>query len=609
MQASTRWATQKTALPLILLAAVVQGWALYGLHHAIKYSHWPATNQAALIPSYALALFIPVTVQLFAEYARAGIFWRFVAILGAAFVYFGWHFGAHISGTPADYGAAEGYLPLALLSGIVWLLVLPFVQSRLTTGQWASRYSALFINAWHNKLMLAEAALFTGLFWLLLFLWQMLFHLLKIDYFRELFQEPIFIYPVTALTFGCAIHLIGSITQLTSVVLEQLLNVLKWLATLAALILALFTVALVLSLPGLLFTGEKAIGATWLLWLLAVMVLLLNAAYRDGSVPQPYPNWISNGLRAVVPLMMIIASTALYALIVRSRHYGLTVERVWALVVSGAGLLYSTGYSIAAVKKGPWLGAIARVNVAVALALIAVISAALTPILSPYRLSADSQFRLVQEKGLQAIDDDDRRRHSGSPFPRNTPLHYLRFDAGRYGQVRLKELADAYAGTDAEEIRRLATAMLAQKNRWERVASTNVSEMLSKLILFPAGRTLDPDLADKLAADLRAPGNDIALRISSEQSAAGIFIDLNNDGIDEFVFLTPFRGRAYENRLGHWQYLGDVSLRADDPSNLSLAGAKRDLIAELSKGNWSAKPSKWSELVVGTRRYRLNAPE
>jgi hypothetical protein len=609
MQASTRWAPQKTALPLILLAAVVQGWALYGLHHAIKYNHWPATDQAWLIPSYVLALFIPVTVQLFAEYARSGIFWRFVAILGAAFFYFGWHFGAHISGAAADYGSAEGYLPLALLFGIVWLLVLPFVQSRLTTGQWADRYSALFINAWHNKLMLAEAALFTGLFWLLLFLWQTLFHLLKIDYFRELFAEPIFIYPVTALTFGCAIHLIGSITQLTTVVLEQLLNVLKWLATLAALILALFTVALVLSLPSLLFTGEKAIGATWLLWLLAVMVLLLNAAYRDGSVPQPYPSWISNGLRAVVPLMVIIALTALYALIVRSRHYGLTVERVWALVVSGAGLLYSIGYAIAAVKKGPWLGTIARVNVAVALALIAVISAALTPVLSPYRLSADSQFRLVQENGLQAIEDHEKRRGNDPRLRRNSALQYLRFDAGRYGQVRLKELADSYAGADAEVIRRSATAMLVQKNRWESVAHTNVAEMLSKLTIFPAGRTLDPGLTEKLSADLQVPGNDLALRISSEQSAAGIFIDLNNDGIDEFVFLTPLRGRAYENRLGYWQYLGDVWLRSDDPSNLAFAAGKRDLIAELANGTWSAKPAKWSDLVIGAHRYRLNAPE
>ena len=57
-----------------------------------------------------------------------------------------------------------------------------------------------FTNAWRNKLMLAEAVLFTGLFWLLLFLWQALFHLLGIDYFRNLFEEPIFIYPPLGLS-------------------------------------------------------------------------------------------------------------------------------------------------------------------------------------------------------------------------------------------------------------------------------------------------------------------------------------------------------------------------------------------------------------------------
>src|SRR5271170_1081067 len=319
MEMPTSSPPDKTALPLILLAAVIQGWALYGLHHAVKFTHWPATNHALLIPLYALAIFIPASVQLLARYARFATAWRFIALLSAAFFYFGWHFGAHISGSIADpYPGVDGDLPQALLFGIIWLLVLPFVQTRLTTGRWARDYRSLFTHAWHNKLMLAEAALFTGLFWLLLFLWQMLFHLLRIDFFRELFEEPIFIYPVTALAFGCAMHLIGSITALTGVVLEQLLNVLKWLATLAALILGLFTAALVLNLSSLVFTGQKAIGATWLLWLSAVMVLLLNAAYRDGSVPQPYPKWISQCLRAMVPLTVIVALTALYALIVRS---------------------------------------------------------------------------------------------------------------------------------------------------------------------------------------------------------------------------------------------------------------------------------------------------
>jgi hypothetical protein len=344
MEEEAESSSARNALPFILLAAVVQGWALYGLHHAIGNHHWPATDQAWLVALYALAVFVPLTVQLLAEHVRAAALWRLIAILAAAYFYFGWHHGAAVAaGGKAPLRGVDEYFPIAFLLVVLWLLALPFVQSRLTAGRWTIQYGALFADAWRNKLALAEAALFTGLFWLLLFLWQTLFHMLGIDYFRELFQEPIFVYPVTSLTFGCALHLIGSIKRLTSVVLEQILNVLKWLGLLAGVILACFTIALVFKLPGLLFTGQKAIGAAWLLWLVAVVVLLLNAAYRDGTVSQPYPKWIAGFLRVVVPLTTIISLTALYARLMRSRHYGLTVERVWAFIVAVAALLYSAG--------------------------------------------------------------------------------------------------------------------------------------------------------------------------------------------------------------------------------------------------------------------------
>jgi|SRR5882672_2126103 len=102
MEEAARSSSAKTALPLILLAAVVQGWALYGLHHAISNHHWPATDQAWLVALYALAVFVPVTVQLLAEQARAAALWRLVAILAAAYFYFGWHHGASV----APQGAA-----------------------------------------------------------------------------------------------------------------------------------------------------------------------------------------------------------------------------------------------------------------------------------------------------------------------------------------------------------------------------------------------------------------------------------------------------------------------------------------------------------------------
>src|SRR5262249_29205861 len=155
-----------------------------------------------------------------------------------------------------------------------WLLVLPFVQARLIEGHWRCRYELLFSTAWNNKLTLAEAAAFTGLFWLLLGLCAQLFRMLGVHFFAELFREPLFVYPITSIVFGTALHLIGSLERLSRVLLEQILNVLKWLALLAGLILALFTATLIFRLPPMIASGEKAIAAQWLLWLVAVTVLL-----------------------------------------------------------------------------------------------------------------------------------------------------------------------------------------------------------------------------------------------------------------------------------------------------------------------------------------------
>jgi Domain of unknown function (DUF4153) len=586
------------ALPFILLAAVIQGWSLYGLHHSLEFHHWPATNQGWLMALYALAVFVPLTVQMLADHARGAPMWRLVAILAAGYFYFGWHHGAAVfPGGPELFRGADEYFPFALVLIVLWLMALPFAQVRLATGRWAIQYPALFANAWRNKLTLAEAGLFTALFWLLLFLWQMLFHMLGIDYFRELFREPIFVYPVTSLTFGCALHLIGSIERLTAVVLEQLLNVLKWLGLLAGAILVLFTVALVFKLPGLVFTGQKAIGAAWLLWLIAVVVLLLNAAYRDGSVPQPYPKWMAQFLRLAVPLTVIVSLTAIYALSMRSRQYGLTVERIWGFVVAGAALLYSAGYSIAALGRGAWLAGMSRVNVAVAIALIAVLSAALTPLLSPYRLAADSQFRLIRAKGLAVMDD---KHPKGIAFTQNSPLQYLRFDSGRYGLVKLQELADSPMGIDADGVRQAAKRLLAQKNRWEFQPASDTAVVLGKLHTYPAGRTLDQDLKDKLITDLAKPENRFSFQDLSEERVVGIYIDLAGSGADDFVLLTANHGLVYEHREAGWALVADA--------NPSFIGPqwKSGLLDELAKGNVSTAAPKWKELTIGSRTFRVS---
>jgi hypothetical protein len=474
------------------------------------------------------------------------------------------------------------------------LHLLPFVQSRLAAGRWTLDYQPLFTFAWRNIIGLAEATLFTALLWAILGLWQTLFHMLGIDFFRELFTKPIFVYPVTAIAFGCALHLIGSIDRLVSAVLEQVLNVLKWLATVAGVLLTLFTIALIARLPGLVYTGHRAIGAGWLLWLVAVVVLFLNAAYRDGRVERPYPKGIAQALRFCVPLMVVVAATAFYALMVRTEHYGLTLERVWAFIVASAALIYALGYAAAAFRKGPWLGAIARVNVIVALALLVAVGLALTPVLSPYRLAANSQYQLVLEGRYEPPD----------PKARGTAAFaYLRDSAGEYGRRKLELLSKLQNHPDAARLREWAAQALKQKSPWERQfpPSVDPKDVMARLAIYPAGRALEGDLAQTLGSDWASRS---FFAPNYPGTVAGIFADLDGDGVDEFILLAPGGGPVYRNRSGHWVHIGQAYWRRP----MSAPGGLWDAIhAELDKGAIAVTEPEWKDLSVGTYRFRIDS--
>lgn len=598
MEDATRSGAAERSLPFILLVAVIQGWALYGLHHAVVGKHWPATHPGWLFAFYGVALFVPITLQLLAGFMRRRDLWIIVAALAAAYYYFGWHHGsAVLLPLPDDPFRNEGGLfALGIEACVLWLMLLPFIQARLIAGRWNAHYPTLFSSAWHNTLVLAEGALFTGLFWLLLALWAALFHMLGIDFFRDLFREPIFIYPVTALTFGIALHLIGSIDRLTSVVLEQVLNVLKWLAIVAGVILTLFTLALIVKLPGLVTSGQRAIGAAWLLWLVAVIVLLLNAAYRDGTVAKPYPNAIAQMLRWIVPLTVIVALTAIYALVVRADKYGLTVERVWAFIVASAAVIYAIGYSIAAFDRGGWFARMSRINVIAALALIATIACALTPILSPYRLAANSQFRRAQlPLDLSSPPNDERYRLGWQ----STPFQYLRFEAGRYGIDRLKTLSAFEVGPQATRISKAARNALAQKHRGDAVAAIDPDAFVLGLRLFPEGQSMDSELAAAVKRAVQTQGERFAMR--DESTPAGVFIDLNGDASAEFVMMNRYGGLAFTRREAGWEKFGRFYSGYDDAS-------WRAVLRNLESGQFEAVSPEWKELQIGEKRIRV-APE
>jgi hypothetical protein len=178
-----------------------------------------------------------------------------------------------------------------------------------------------------------------------------------------------------------------------------------------------------------------------------------------------------------------------------------------------------------------------------------------------------------------------------------TPLQYLRFDAGKYGLAKLQALTRLQTGPRADRIRQLAQEELARKERWGMQPASGIAEAVAGLKIFPAGRTLDRELTDELVADLHNPVHGFAYA-RFDDDAAGVFIDLNGDKIDEFVFLGSHRGLVYEMRAGHWVFASDL-LRQGGPGKL-------DVIGELTKANLSADAPKWSDLVLGGYRFRVN---
>jgi hypothetical protein len=577
-------------LALILAAAVVQGWALFGLHHALAEQLWPSNEPGWLFALYAVAVLVPVTVELLAARLRERATWILVAVLAVAFFYLGWHHGAAVVALPGkDLAWAGESFQLGFVLLVLWILVMPFIQARLEVRAWTASYHYLFAYAWRNAVSLFEAAVFTAVFWLLLELWQLLFTMLGMGFFRELFAEPVFVYPVTALVFGCALHLIGSIDRFFSAVLEQILNVFKWLGTLTGALLALFTLALILQLPDLVFTGHKAISAVWLLWLAAVVVLFLNAAYRDGAQGRPYPAWIAFALRLVVPLSVVIALTALYALRVRAQRYGLTVERVFGLIVAAAALCYSLGYSLAALNRRAWFGGVARVNVLVALGLMLVLALVLTPVLSPYRLAASSQYRRILAGKLE---EEPHSLQGESAF------HYLRFEAGAYGRGRLEELARLQNHADAARIRERAAAALKQTSPWQPAPARSPADLVSRLQLFPQGSSLQTGLAERLRFDLDTTGTNNYCVVADGTQLTGLLVDLTGDGVDEFVLFNFCAARVYQRLEGGWQLVAHAN---DRTAHVDAAVIE----SHLARGEVSTREPAWKDLWIGQEQFQV----
>jgi hypothetical protein len=580
----------KSAPPLAAIAlALLQGLVLWLLASSEDAGRWPGTDLRALVPLTLLTLLLPMTVQLLWPFVgrrvlhlALGAMALFIAV--TATLYVTMHLGtpepdaARSGRRTLEGGTLAGYV-LPLL--IAWLLALPLLKLRLTEGRWTGPYPQLFTLTWRGALTLAEAALFTGVFWLLLGLAAALFGLLGIKAVGEVISDARFVFPATTLVATLAVHLIGASAGMIDGLLRQLLNLLKWLAPLAGLIVITFTFALLPRLPALFAEGQKVMEATWLLWLVALNVLLLNAAFQSGREPPGYGRLIEQALRIVPPLLVIVAATALYSLALRTSLFGLTPARYWGLVTAAAALAYAIGYSVAAWSRGAWFARMGALNIALALALLSVLLLSVTPVADPLRLSIDSQAR----RAFAATDDEAR----------DGALRFLGREAGAVGRTRLEviaRLSDAEGGSSA--LRAAATA--AQRPTDPR--DDDDAAWLARIELPPGSPALEPGLQTALqTARVRDSTLFGAKRMMLLRS------DLDGDGTPDALLLES------ENFHLFWLFgVGDDGTWTMRSNGMLMRSGTRvaDLRAALQGGDFGTLSPRLRDLRVGDDRLMLH---
>jgi hypothetical protein len=565
-----------------LLLSALHGVVLYALYYALNELAWPAARPGLFAALLSLALILPGTYYITADLARSRGYAIVLACAALLLTVVGWHHGA--TAAPAARGNYPGnedqHAAFALVLLIIWLHGLPFMQSWLATGRARPDYSTLFQFAWRNLLLVALGVVFTGAFWLLLGLWAQLFKSIGIKLFADIFTSAKFVIPATAVAVGIGVQLAGSVENLQSALRRQLLTLFKWLAPLAALIVGLFSMALIVKSGALFARGDSAIDAVWLLWLVVVNVYLLNAAYQDGSGDAPYPRVLGLMVRATVPLLSAIAVLALYALIVRVNQYGLTVPRVWGLFIAVIALVYAGGYAWAAISRGAWMARMGTVNIVVALGVVATLALMLTPALSPARLAAASQEARIQ-KGSPGSEDAYRQ---------------LAFGTASYGRKRLQRLAASHA--DAA-VRTQAASALSAKNRWNLndLAERTVPARELVIRAYPAGKTISPEL---LAATREQDRGVTFAKCSQADPCAVLFIDLNDDGHDEAVAYGDRARRVYSEKQGRWVSVGELTSR--EPQALSA------VIAALEAGDYALREPLWQPLEVGGKPTVVEPP-
>lgn len=493
------------------------------------------------------------------------------------------------NGGPEDWDAANGWR--LLCAGITVAIAAPLFQAwrdgQAGPLQWraAVSYAAVHDRAWTNVVLWCLAWAFAGIVLLLAWLISELFQLIGIDLLHDLLRDDWFMIVLIGASLGAGVGLLRDRDRILVTMQRVAMTVLSVLAPVLGAGLLLF----VLALP---FTG---LAPLWdatrsttpiLLSTIVAAILLINAVIGDSpedEARQPVLRWGAMALGAtILPLAVIAAvSTGL-----RIGQYGLTPDRLWAVVFTAIATAYGIAYAVSLVRgRFGWAFPLRRANLTLAFLLCGLAFLLSTPLLSFGALSARDQVARLKD---------------GRIPPARFDWAALWFDFGPAGKAAIRELARSSASAD---VRKRAAEIQQAKYRWDAAEQDNrriAAETLDRrLTILPAKVVLPEALRDRLANSDMCGSSQACTLLYLPGETSAVLITTPCDNCDPMIRPVYAQDGKWEERQGGSMAMTvpAVSFKGGYPTE-----ADRRVVADaIRQGKLEIKPVQRRQLFIDGR--------
>ncbi|MDR2178848.1 MAG: DUF4153 domain-containing protein [Synergistaceae bacterium] len=462
-------------------------------------------------------------------------------------------------------------------------LFLPFFQCRIARWNWRVPYSEVFFQLCRNVFLLFQAVIVTAVFWVLLLTASLLFDIIGLDFVPHLVFNPFAAFPLTSLTIAFSITLALKHPGIDSLG--------RWILAILAWLLPPFSVLSVVFVVSLPFSGLRTLwntgqASSLMLLLQFATLLLANAAWLDGT-RTPFSNKAVEVCAKLSLLCLPIYTTlCLYSLGLRIQQYGWSVDRIHAAFFAVVAGIWGLGYASVVLLR-QWPSSIGRVNTAAALILALIVVAMNSPILDPYRLSANNQTERLLE---------------GRTRPEDFDFLYLRFNLGRYGNYALSRLQDM-SGEGTEAIREYMKPALSidAEEHYGLISEKRRREILAGARVLPEGRALSPEVIKKLASQWNDffPFHDVRRKSDLAFSFKNLaFKNLENregEAGEKLLLITKGAGMVFDVSSPEIRVVGMI-YGGIDPLDLKSADVE------------AADPL-FKDVLLNGRRYQIFLPQ